>query len=166
MMSERSVTMAVVYCPDEAATEALGRRLGRLCRDGDVFLLNGDLGTGKTCLVTAAATAMGVDPKEVTSPTFSLMNVYHGKELNIKHFDLYRINWPAELEDIGFSEYAGGDGVTFIEWAELFPDTMPEENLELKFSRKGEGREVEFLPHGKRYEALAAALLKESGQEG
>lgn len=165
-MSERSVTMAVVYCPDEAATEALGRRLGRLCRDGDVFLLNGDLGTGKTCLVTAAATAMGVDPKEVTSPTFSLMNVYHGKGLNIKHFDLYRINWPEELEDIGFSEYAGGDGVTFIEWAELFPDTMPEENLELKFSRKGEGREVEFLPHGKRYEALAAALLKESGQEG
>ena len=65
------------------------------------------------------------------------MNVYHGKTLNVKHFDLYRINWPEELEDIGFSEYAGGDGVTFIEWAELFPDAMPEENLELKLTREG-----------------------------
>ena len=158
--------MAVVYCPDEAATEALGRRLGQLCRDGDVILLNGDLGTGKTCLVTAAAKAMGVDPKEVTSPTFSLMNVYHGKELNIKHFDLYRINWPEELEDIGFSEYAGGDGVTFIEWAELFPEYMPEKYLELKFTRQGEGRQIELCPQGERYEELARALIAQQGREG
>lgn len=59
-----------VYCADTAATETLGRNLGALCREGDVFLLNGDLGTGKTCLVTAASTALGVDPQEVTSPTF------------------------------------------------------------------------------------------------
>ena len=72
-----------VYCADEAATEALGRKLGSLCRNGDVILLNGDLGTGKTCLVTAASVAMGVPSQEVTSPTFSLMNVYHGKTLNV-----------------------------------------------------------------------------------
>lgn len=155
-----------VYCADEVATEALGRKLGSLCRNGDVILLNGDLGTGKTCLVTAASVAMGVPPQEVTSPTFSLMNVYHGKTLNVKHFDLYRINWPEELEDIGFSEYAGGDGVTFIEWAELFPDAMPEENLELKLTREGEGRKVELLPHGKPYEELVRALLAQKDQEG
>lgn len=158
--------MTAVYCPDSEATEALGRRLGSLCQDGDVFLLEGDLGTGKTCLVTAAAAALGVDPQEVTSPTFSLMNVYHGSRLSIKHFDLYRINWPEELEDIGFSEYAGGDGVTFIEWAELFPEYMPEKHLELKFTRQGEGRQIELCPQGERYEELARALIAQKGQEG
>ena len=158
--------MTAVYCPAPGATEALGRRLGSLCREGDVFLLEGDLGTGKTRLVTAAAAALGVDPQDVTSPTFSLMNVYHGSRLSIKHFDLYRINWPEELEDIGFSEYAGGDGVTFIEWAELFPEYMPEENLELKFTRQGEGRQVELCPHGGRYEELARALMAQKGREG
>ena len=117
--------MVTLYCPDEAATAALGTHLGSLLTDGDVVLLNGDLGAGKTCLVIAAAKALGVDPAEVTSPTFSLMNIYKGKNLSVKHFDLYRINREEELEDIGFSEYAGYDGVTFIEWAELFPEEMP-----------------------------------------
>ena len=60
----------------------------------------------------------------------------------------------------------GGDGVTFIEWAELFPDAMPEENLELKLTREGEGRKVELLPHGKPYEELVRALLAQKDQEG
>ena len=158
--------MFSINCASEADTVRVGKLLAGLLQDGDVVLLDGDLGTGKTTLVIAAATALGADPKEVTSPTFSLMNLYHGRGIEIKHFDLYRINWPEELEDIGFSEYAGGDGVTFIEWAELFPDAMPEENLELKLTREGEGRKVELLPHGKPYEELVRALLAQKDQEG
>ena len=147
--------MVTLYCPDEAATAALGTHLGSLLTDGDVVLLNGDLGAGKTCLVIAAAKALGVDPAEVTSPTFSLMNIYKGKNLSVKHFDLYRINREEELEDIGFSEYAGYDGGTFIEWAELFPEEMPPENLEIQLLRKDNGREARLIPHGEHYEALA-----------
>ena len=146
--------MMSVFCPDAEATKALGMKLGCCVGDGDVILLTGELGSGKTGLVTAAAAALGVNPQKVVSPTFSLMNLYKGTKLTIKHFDLYRINWPEELEDIGFSEYAGGEGVTFIEWADLFSEYMPEENLEIRFTRKGDGRELEFIPHGDHYEAL------------
>ena len=146
--------MMSIFCPDAEATRKVGKELGQCVSDGDVILLTGELGSGKTCLVTAAATALGVDPQKVVSPTFSLMNMYKGQDLTVKHFDLYRINWPEELEDIGFSEYAGHDGVTFIEWADLFPDYMPEENLEIRFTRKDAGRELAFVPHGKHYEAL------------
>lgn len=160
--------MESFVCKDVADTERLGRLLGKFCQDGDVILLNGDLGTGKTCLVTAAADAMGVAQGEVTSPTFSLMNVYKGKKLNIKHFDLYRISWPEELEDIGFEEYCGGDGVTFVEWAGLFPDAMPEENLELDLTRDGDGRKAEAAAHGARYEQLLKELTAawNAGKEG
>ncbi len=146
--------MASLVCADVHDTEQLGRILGQFCQDGDVILLDGDLGAGKTCLVTAAADAMGVPSGEVTSPTFSLMNVYHGTRYNIKHFDLYRISWPEELEDIGFEEYCGGDGVTFVEWASLFPEMMPLETLQVQLSREKEGRKVEITAYGTRYEQL------------
>jgi len=146
--------MFSINCASEADTVRVGKLLAGLLQDGDVVLLDGDLGTGKTTLVIAAATALGADPKEVTSPTFSLMNLYHGRGIEIKHFDLYRINWPEELEDIGFSEYAGHDGITFIEWAELFMEYMPEESLEIRLERDGDGRRLTFVPHGAHYEEL------------
>jgi tRNA threonylcarbamoyladenosine biosynthesis protein TsaE len=153
--------MVTINCPTEEATQKLGSVLGQFLTDGDVVLLNGDLGAGKTTLVTAAAAAMGVDPKEVTSPTFSLMNVYRGKRLSIKHFDLYRINWPEELEDIGFSEYAGQDGVTFIEWANLFPDAVPEEHLEIELKRDGQGRQAVLTAQGAHYEELLGKVREQ-----
>ena len=108
------------YLADSAATEALGNLVGQHVKDGDVLCLSGDLGAGKTLFSRGVAIALGVQPDEVTSPTFAIMNVYEGSELEIRHFDLYRLNRPEELEDIGFEEYAGGDGITLIEWAELF----------------------------------------------
>ena len=90
------------FLEDSAATEALGALLGRHLQDGDVLCLSGDLGAGKTLLSRGIATALGVSPEAVTSPTFAIMNVYEGRELEVRHFDLYRLNRPEELEDIGF----------------------------------------------------------------
>lgn len=151
-----------IYLQDSTATEALGRLLGRHAADGDVFCLSGDLGAGKTLLSRGLAEALGVDAAEVTSPTFALMNVYQGSELEVRHFDLYRLNRPEELEDIGFDEYAGGEGVTLIEWAELFREQLPEEYLQVTLRREGEGRSAVLEPKGARYEELLEEVKKDA----
>lgn len=142
------------FLVDSAATEALGRLLGRHLKDGDVLCLSGDLGAGKTLLSRGIATSLGVEPEAVTSPTFAIMNVYEGKELEVRHFDLYRLNRPEELEDIGFGEYAGGEGVTLIEWAELFSEQLPEEYLQVVLRHESAGRRATLAARGPRYERL------------
>ena len=142
------------YLADSAATEALGRLLGKHAQDGDVLCLSGDLGAGKTLLSRGVAAALGVEPDEVTSPTFAIMNVYEGRELEVRHFDLYRLNRPEELEDIGFAEYAGGEGVTLIEWAELFSEQLPEEYLQVELRHEDAGRRAVLTAQGERYERL------------
>lgn len=143
-----------IYLPDAAATERLGNVLGKLARSGDVFCFTGDLGAGKTLMSRGISLALGVAEDEVTSPTFAIMNVYDGSELEVRHFDLYRLNRPEELEDIGFDEYAGGDGVTLIEWAELFAEELPEEYMQVTLLIEGAGRKAVLAPKGERYEEL------------
>lgn len=149
-----------LYLADSVATEALGQKLGKLAESYDVFCLNGDLGAGKTLLSRGLATAMGVDPNAVNSPTFAIMNIYQGREIEIRHFDLYRLNRPEELEDIGFDEYAGGKGVTLIEWADLFPEQLPEEYLKITLLHEKDGRKAILEPYGKRYEELLEEMEK------
>ena len=151
-----------IYLQDNAATEALGKLLGRHAADGDVFCLTGDLGAGKTLLSRGVAEALGVSSEDVTSPTFAIMNVYQGTELEVRHFDLYRLNRPEELEDIGFDEYAGGDGVTLIEWAELFSEQLPEEYLQITLRLDGAGRRAVLEPKGERYEELRGEVEKDA----
>lgn len=151
-----------IYLQDSAATEALGNLLGRHAADGDVFCLTGDLGAGKTLLSRGVAEALGVSSEDVTSPTFAIMNVYQGTELEVRHFDLYRLNRPEELEDIGFDEYAGGDGVTLIEWAELFSEQLPEEYLQITLRLDGAGRRAVLEPKGERYEELLGEVEKDA----
>lgn len=143
-----------IYLQDSAATEQLGKILGRHALDGDVYCLSGDLGAGKTLLSRGVAEALGVAAEDVTSPTFAIMNIYQGTDLEVRHFDLYRLNRPEELEDIGFEEYAGGSGVTLIEWAELFAGELPEEYLHITLRHEGEGRTALLEPRGARYEKL------------
>ena len=83
-----------------------------------------------------------------------VLNEYKGNHLPVYHFDLYRLNRPEELEDIGFSEYAGGDGISIIEWAELFPDELPEEYLQITLLHAGEGRKAILEAKGIRAEEL------------
>lgn len=151
-----------IYLQDSAATEALGRLLGKHAADGDVFCLTGDLGAGKTLLSRGVAEGLGVAGEDVTSPTFALMNVYQGTELEVRHFDLYRLNRVEELEDIGFDEYAGGDGVTLIEWAELFSEALPEEYLQLTLLLDGTGRRAVLAPKGERYEKLLEEVKQDA----
>lgn len=148
------------YLTDPAATEAFGRIVGRLAEDGDVFCLSGDLGAGKTLFCRGTAEALGVAGEEVMSPTFSLMNVYNGTCLEVRHFDLYRLNSPEELAEIGFYEYAGGEGVTLIEWADLFMSELPPEYLQINLNVLPEGREAEFFPVGLRYEKLCEDVVR------
>ena len=106
--------MAFVTTSQEE-TIALGERLGALLRVGDVLVLTGDLGAGKTQLTKGIAAGMGVED-DVTSPTFNILMVYEGAEMPLYHFDLYRLDDPDQLEDIGLYEMLDGDGACVIEW--------------------------------------------------
>jgi len=120
----------------EAETEELGRVVGeRLFPDG-VLLLTGDLGAGKTVLARGVAVAVGVDPTEVQSPTFTLMRSHRGTRGTLLHVDLYRLE-PEDIPDIGLEEALYGPGVKIIEWAERLPFAVAGA-LEMSL-RRGEG---------------------------
>jgi tRNA threonylcarbamoyladenosine biosynthesis protein TsaE len=104
-------------------TVDLGETLAAEVKAGDVVCLHGNLGAGKTALVTGLARGLKAE-RAVSSPTFTLINEYPGPQ-PVYHFDLYRLNHPAELEDIGCDEYFYGTGVSVVEWAEKAPQLMP-----------------------------------------
>ncbi len=104
-------------------TEALAAHLGRCLAAGDVVLLHGDLGAGKTAFVRGLAAGLGADPDEVSSPTFTLMQEYRGR-LPLRHLDLYRIASPEEADDLGLDEAAAG-AVLAVEWPERLGAPWP-----------------------------------------
>lgn len=156
--------MAFVTTSQEE-TIALGERLGALLQVGDVLVLTGDLGAGKTQLTKGIAAGMGVED-DVTSPTFNILMVYEGAEMPLYHFDLYRLDDPDQLEDIGLYEMLDGDGACVIEWGEQFSDEIGPERLDVYLTRLGSQaavgeeppREVRFVAHSERAEEIAAAL--------
>ncbi len=111
--------MSVITC-SEAETADVGRDLARTLRAGDVVLLNGELGAGKTAFVRGLAEGFGVPPEDVSSPTFTLIQEYRSGRMPLFHVDLYRLDDPREIEDLGIDEIAR-DGVMAIEWAEKLP---------------------------------------------
>ena len=146
--------MKEFYCANSEETEKLGFAIGQAAGEGDVICLSGDLGAGKTALAKGIALAKGVPESEITSPTFAIMNIYQGKDTDLRHFDLYRLNRAEELDDICFDEYVGGCGITMIEWADLFSEEMPEEYLQINISVENTGRKIILEPHGRQYEEL------------
>lgn len=107
----------------EEETAQVGRDLATKLRSGDVVLLHGDLGAGKTAFTKGLAEGLGVSRDEVSSPTFTLIQEYRGGRLPLFHVDLYRLNDPREIEDLGLDEIAA-DGVLAIEWAEKLPPQL------------------------------------------
>jgi tRNA threonylcarbamoyladenosine biosynthesis protein TsaE len=99
----------------EAETAAVGREMAATLRAGDVLLLSGDLGAGKTAFVRGLAEGLGIDPDIVSSPTFTLIHEYRGGRLTLYHADLYRLE-RAATEDLGLEEFGVADGVLAIEW--------------------------------------------------
>ena len=117
------VARSSVLVPTAAAMHGLGRALARLLRPGDVVVLSGDLGAGKTCFIQGLAAGLGVEGP-VTSPTF-IMVAEHAGRLPLYHVDLYRTETLAEIRRLGLEEMLDGPGVTAIEWAEKAEPLLP-----------------------------------------
>src|SRR3954469_19437233 len=149
----------VIELPDLPATEAFGRRLGRLLFPNAVVALVGPLGAGKTHLVRAVAEGLGgANPGAVTSPTFTLIHEYPAR-LPVFHFDAYRLNGPNEFLDLGVSEYYEAGGVCLIEWADKVEAALPVERLTIRLVPVDESRRrVELAAAGERYADLVRQL--------
>lgn len=127
----------------EDETIALGRRLARQFTPG-VVLLIGQLGAGKTTLAKGIVEEWcGVDPAEVSSPTFTLIHPYEGRERTAFHIDLYRLDEPQEVEALGLRDLFNSDALVLIEWGERFPELMPENRIEIHLQTEPDGaREI------------------------
>ncbi|MGA2506353.1 MAG: tRNA (adenosine(37)-N6)-threonylcarbamoyltransferase complex ATPase subunit type 1 TsaE [Chitinispirillaceae bacterium] len=127
------------------ATRMAGARLAAGARSGDCYALEGELGAGKTEFVRGFVASL--DPHAVVrSPSFSILNIYKTERFPVFHFDFYRLRDPAELREIGFDEYAAGEGVCLIEWGTLFPNDLPSHTKIIKFRDVGGGVREIYLP--------------------
>ncbi|MBP3884320.1 MAG: tRNA (adenosine(37)-N6)-threonylcarbamoyltransferase complex ATPase subunit type 1 TsaE [Olsenella sp.] len=146
-------------------TIALGRVLGGVLSEGDVLVLTGDLGAGKTQLTKGIAQGMGI-ADDVCSPTFTIQMVYEGERMPLYHFDLYRLDDASQLEDTGLFDVLDADGACVIEWGEQFADEIGDERVDVFVSRlddeaaPGEEppRAIRLVAHGERGERLVDAL--------
>ena len=132
--------------PEE--TRAFGSLLAKVLEAGDVVLLEGDLGAGKSELTRGIAKGLQVT-ETVTSPTFTILNVYESGRIPLYHFDWYRLEDSDELYDMGMDEYLGGDGIAVVEWPERCEDAIPEKHLTICIHTTGENtREISLKPEG------------------
>ncbi len=140
-----------------APTQKLGIRIGELALPGDIFLLVGGLGTGKTCLTQGIA--WGLDIQEYTmSPSFVIMRELHGR-LPLYHIDLYRLDRIEEIADLGLDDYFYGRGVCVVEWAEKGLSILPREHLLIKISYLSDTeRSFQIKPSGQRYQEIVKQL--------
>lgn len=107
-------------------TEEIGRKLAAQAVPGQIYCLEGDLGTGKTVFTKGFGAGLGIR-EHITSPTFNIVNEYHDGRLPFYHFDVYRISCEEEMDDIGYEEYFFGEGVCLVEWASLVEGLIPPE---------------------------------------
>ena len=118
--------------PEE--TFETGRKLGEKAVHGQVFTLMGDLGVGKTVFTQGLARGLGIQ-EPVSSPTFTIVQVYEEGRLPFYHFDVYRIGDVEEMDEVGYDDYIMGDGVALIEWADLIEEILPEKRTEVRIEK-------------------------------
>ena len=112
----------------------LGVQIGQQAKAGQVYTLIGDLGVGKTVFTQGMAKGLGIQ-EAISSPTFTIIQVYDEGELPFYHFDVYRIGDLSEMDEIGFEDYVYGEGVSLIEWANLIEEILPEERTEIVIAK-------------------------------
>ncbi|WP_404430455.1 tRNA (adenosine(37)-N6)-threonylcarbamoyltransferase complex ATPase subunit type 1 TsaE [Sutcliffiella horikoshii] len=137
-------------------TMAKSEALGKLMGGGEVLLLEGDLGAGKTTFTKGLAKGLEIK-RNVNSPTFTIIKEYQGR-LPLYHMDVYRL--ADSEEDLGFDDYFEGEGVTVVEWAHLIEEFLPSERLEIYIYHQGDDeRKIVLTPKGERYEAICKELM-------
>ena len=154
-----------VYTGSPQETRNLGRLLGSLASGGEVYLLTGNLGTGKTHLVQGIGFGLGVK-EYACSPSFMIAREYHGR-LILYHLDLYRLDRIEEIVDIGVEQYFNNNSVCAIEWAEKGSGVLPAEHLSIELEDLGDdNRRITFVSHNEHYanvvQKLREALSLES----
>ncbi|MGN1284927.1 MAG: tRNA (adenosine(37)-N6)-threonylcarbamoyltransferase complex ATPase subunit type 1 TsaE [Candidatus Limosilactobacillus intestinavium] len=139
-------------------TIALGKRMAADLRPGDVVVLNGDLGAGKTTFTKGIAKGLGI--KEIIkSPTFTIIHEYQDGRIPLYHMDAYRLE-NGGAEDLGLDEYFDGDGVSVVEWAQFAEDELPDEFLAITFKRTDDEnkRILTFDPRGQHFQEMVDQL--------
>src|SRR5713226_10718461 len=143
-------------------TKVWGNRVGKLLEGGEIIGLMGELGSGKTCFVRGLAEGLGVGREAwIRSPTFTLINEYHGR-LPVYHIDLYRLGSRRDMEELDLREYLFSDGVSLVEWFDYLPSREVEDYLHVQFEHgSGNKRTLTFTAHGDRYEKMIEGLRVE-----
>ena len=152
---------AATTSPDE--TRKLASAVAGLVRGGDILLLAGELGAGKTCFTQGFGRALGVD-EQITSPTFTLLRPYDGTALQLLHADVYRLEHLQEFVDLGITEQVDGDAVAVIEWGDMAEPVLPADFLEIRLEyldasgENEDARRLSLRPVGASWANRAAAL--------
>mgnify|MGYP000432224837 FL=1 len=141
-------------------TRQLGQLFGGLAEAGLVVLLSGQLGAGKTCFAQGVGTGLGLAPSSpVTSPSYTLLNIHQGR-LPFYHFDLYRLTQVDDLADLGYDEYAEGDGLTMVEWADRMTGALSSSIDVAIEPLGGEQRKIRFVARDDRGAELLGQLVQ------
>lgn len=143
----------------ENETKEIAKKIAKELKNGDVIILSGDLGSGKTKFTEGFLSYYGLE-NEISSPTFTIVNEYKKGDINIYHFDVYRIEELDEFYAIGGEEYFA-KGICVIEWGEIIEQIVPKEHIKITFERNFENENVRTLnieAYGKRYEEIISKL--------
>lgn len=143
-------TPRTIFSLTEEETSDLGKQLALHLRGGDMILLEGDLGLGKTVLARGLAAGLGIAAEDVTSPSFTLVQEYTGGRLPMYHVDLYRLESPEEFPSLGLEDLMASEGVVVVEWGERLPPYHRRQAIQVRFHDLGEGtRRIEVTPRPK-----------------
>ena len=144
---------------NEAETLAFGKKLASFLKKGDTVVLTGELGSGKTKLTEGILTYYGLE-NEISSPTFTIVNEYIKDDINIFHFDVYRLEVSSEFYAIGGEEYFD-NGICIIEWGEIIQDALPKDYIHIQFERNDIDENIRILnifSYGEKYDTLLNKL--------
>jgi tRNA threonylcarbamoyladenosine biosynthesis protein TsaE len=161
MSKENRAFERIVALADLKATDALGKRIAACLQRGDTVALKGDLGAGKTTLARAILRALGV-VETVPSPTFTLVQHYDTPRLTVCHYDLYRIEDPREMEELGLDE-ALDEGAALIEWPERAGARLPGDRLDVALSITDKGARLARIGGPSRWEGIFAEAVHRDG---